>query len=216
MSHVPPDYDTDPERSRAWRSPSDVHESIAPELRGPVLDVACGDGRLASLLSQDVWWTGIDSSPSQLAANPHRPVTLGDMRRLPFQDGAFEEVTHLWCLYHLPDPAPAIAEARRVLKPGGRYYASTTARTNDPELMTEGYPPSSFDAEEAAGIVAAVFGNVSVERWDRPVVVLQTRAEVRAYCRSHHIPPVMAEDAVVPLWLTKRGALVRAIKHSSD
>ena len=161
-----PDYDSDPERWRAWKPPLDAHDMVAPQLRGPVLDVGCGEGRLAALLGGDVRWVGVDSSPSQLAANPYRPVVLADMRALPFADGTFAEVAHLWCLYHLDDPVPAIAEAARVLRPGGRYYASTAARDNDPEIVPEGYPASSFDAEEAMQIVGSVFGQVDAERWD--------------------------------------------------
>ena len=211
MSSLPPDYDTDLERWRSWEAPLDVHDVIAPELRGPVLDVGCGEGRLArQVVERGVAWIGVDSSWSQLEANPHRPLVLADMRHLPFRDGVFREVAHLWCLYHVDDPLVAIAEARRVLRAGGRYFAATGARDNDPEIMPEGYPESSFDAEEAAEIVRSVFGDADEDRWDQPFFALETREEVRAYCRHNLIPAERAEAAVVPLWLTKRGVIVRA------
>jgi len=207
------DYGSDPERWNSWESPQDVHEMVAPELRGPVLDAGCGDGRLPALLGNSVTWIGLDSSPSQLAANPFRPVVLGDMTALPFRDASFAEVTQLWCLYHLRDPLLAIREASRVLRPGGRYYASTAARDSDPEILPEGYPPTSFDAEEAVSLVASVFHDAEGEHWDGRFYPLATRDEVRAYCRHNFIPPERAEEAEVPLWLTKRGVLVRARKH---
>jgi SAM-dependent methyltransferase len=212
MSAMPPDYDADPERWSSWTAPQDVHETVAAEVRGPVLDIGCGDGRLPAALGDSVQWTGIDASPTLLASNPFRPVVLGDMRHLPFVDGYFREVTHLWCLYHLAEPSEAIAEAQRVLRPGGRYYACTAARNNDPELLPEGYPPSTFDAEDAASIVGSVFENVTTERWDGFVFPLATRDDVRAYCRHNLIPAERGERAPVPLWLTKRGVLVRAVK----
>ena len=212
MTAVPPDYDSDPERRRSWAAPQDVHEIVAPELRGPILDIGCGEGRLAKRLTDGVAWVGVDASPAQLAAVPYRPVVLADMRALPFRDGVFAEVTHLWCLYHLSDPVVAIAEAERVLRAGGRYYASTAARDNDPELVPEGYPNSSFDAEDAVAIVAAVFDQPEPERWDDKFFPLETRAEVRAYCRHNYIPAERAVAAGLPLWLTKRGVLVRATK----
>jgi SAM-dependent methyltransferase len=212
MGALPPDYDADPDRWRSWSSPQDVHEAIAPELRGPVLDVGCGEGRLASLLDSSVSWIGVDASPAQVAANPYRPVVVADMRALPFRDGIFAEVTHLWCLYHVDEPALAIREAERVLRAGGRYFASTAARDNDPELMRDGYPRSSFDAEEAVSIVASVFDTVEPEHWDARFFPIETDEEVRAYCRSHFIPAERAEEVELPLWLTKRGVLLRASK----
>jgi SAM-dependent methyltransferase len=207
------DYDADPERWGSWRAPQDVHEVVAPELHGPVLDVGCGDGRLAALAAdRGIAWVGVDSSPSQLAENPHRPVVLADMRALPFRAEVFQDVTHLWCLYHLDDPCVAIAEARRVLRRDGVYFASTSARDNDPELMPDGYPPSTFDAEQAEEIVRSIFGSAVAERWDAQFFPLESREEVRAYCHHNFIPLERADKAQIPLWLTKRGALVKASK----
>ncbi|MET1000942.1 MAG: class I SAM-dependent methyltransferase [Acidimicrobiia bacterium] len=210
MAAIPPDYDSDPDRWSSWEALEDVHDMVAPDLRGPVLDVGCGEGRLASLLPDAVAWVGADSSPALLAENPFRPVVLADMRALPFRNEAFAEVVHLWCLYHLDDPVVAIREAARVLRSGGRYYACTSARDNDPEIIPEGYPPSPFDAEEAESIVGEVFSDVDAERWDSTIFPLETRDEVRAYCRHHYIPANRAETVDLPLWLTKRGVLVRA------
>jgi SAM-dependent methyltransferase len=208
-----PDYDSDPGRWGSWEAPRDVHHMVAPELRGPVLDVGCGEGRLAGLLGAEVQWFGTDSSPAQLAANPHRRRARADMRSLPYRDGSFAEVAHLWCLYHLDDPRVAIREASRVLRTGGRYYACCAARDNDPEIVFEGYPPSTFDAEEAVAIVREVFEDAVGETWDATFFPLETRDEVRAYCRHNYIPAERAETVDLPLWLTKRGVLVRATKR---
>lgn len=214
MGAMPADYDDDPGRRRSWKAPRDVHEQVGPELVGPVLDVGCGEGRLAAQIppGAPVAWVGVDSSPGQLAVNPYRPVARADMLALPFADGVFAEVTHLWCLYHLDDPRPAIREAARVLRPGGRYYACSAARANDPEIMPEGYPPCTFDAEDAVAIVSSVFPDAVGEWWDGTFFPLETREEVRAYCRHNVIPPERAERADLPLWLTKRGVLVRGVK----
>ncbi len=213
MGVLPPDYDSDPGRWRAWQAPQDVHELVAPELRGPVLDAGCGEGRLATLLAPATRWVGLDASPAQVAANPFRPLVRGDLRLLPFADASFAEVAHLWCLYHLEHPVEAIREAGRVLRPGGHYYASTAGRDSDPEILPEGYPPTTFDAEEAVSVVSSVFGSVEAHRWDAAFFPLETREEVRAYCRHNGIPAERAERAPVPLWLTKRGVLVRAVKR---
>ena len=206
-----PDYDRDPGRWGSWRPVVDVHDVIGPDLRGPVLDVGCGDGRLGQCVGAEVDWFGVDQSWTQLSAVSRRPVVQADMRALPFRDGAFAEVTHLWCLYHVDDPVAAIGEARRVLRDEGRYYACTSARTSDPELMWEGYPSSSFDAEDAVAIVQSAFPNLVEERWDAQLYALETREEVEAYCRSHFIASERAGQVEIPLRLTKRGVLIRAV-----
>ncbi len=215
MAAIPPDYDTDPGRWRSWHAPRDVHEVVAPELEGPVLDIGCGEGRLAECLTDGIAWVGVDSSPRQLRENPTRPVVLADMETLPFRDNAFAEVAHLWCLYHVAQPRRALSEAYRVLFDGGHYYASTAARDSDPEIVPGGYAPSSFDAEEAVPLVGSVFSDIEAERWNDKFYALETREEIVAYCRHNGIPVERAECAALPLWLTKRGVLVRATKRAA-
>lgn len=212
MSAIDADHDRDPERRGAWRAPADVFEAVAPEVRGPIVDIASGEGRLGDALRDDVFWVGVDDSPSMLEQCQRRPVVRADMRALPFRDGAFAEAAHLWCLYHLDDPLAAIAEAKRVLRAGGRYYASTSARANDPELMPEGYPASSFDAEEAAAIVGAMFDVVEPDTWDGRYDSLDDADELEAYARHNMIPTDRLVGVELPLWLTKRGVLVRATR----
>jgi SAM-dependent methyltransferase len=212
MGALEPDYDREPSRRAAWVAPRDVHDTVGPELGGRVLDVGCGEGRLVRTLAAGVQWFGVDSSPQQLTRCSCRPIIRADMRGLPFADGCFDAVVHLWCLYHLEDPRVAISEARRVLRPGGRYYAATAARNNDPELVPEGYPPGTFDAEDALSIVTSVFPNADAQTWDGRFFPLETTHEVRNYCRHNFIPVERAENAQVPLWLTKRGVLIRAAK----
>jgi hypothetical protein len=107
-------------------------------------------------------------------------------------------------LYHLDDPGEAIAEAMPVLRPGGRYFACTAARETDPEILPEGYPPSTFDAEGAEAIVSCVFDAIETESRDGYFFPLNTREEVRADCRQASIPADRAEDVPIPCWLRKR------------
>jgi len=218
MPALPSDYDSDPERwgscDRSVQVFGDVHEPVArrivDEELAPVLDVGGGQGRLESLLPAGWPAIVVDISPTQLADAPN-PNVRADASVLPVRDASVGAVTALWMLYHLEDPARAIAEAARVLRPGGLFIASTSSRTSDPEL-TDGYPPTPFDAEEAPAIVAAVFGKVQVERWDAPMTLLSDRDAVLRFCRSHLLPPEAADRVTPPVWLTKRGCLVYAAK----
>jgi SAM-dependent methyltransferase len=213
MSVVPDDYDADPGRFRAadrsWQLLGDTHDMVAARLAReeviPVIDVGGGQGRLAELLPGVVV---ADPSPTQLAEAPH-PKVRADALALPFGSGVAGAVTMLWMLYHLDDPVTAIAEAKRVVRPGGLFAACTASRRNDPEL-TDGYPSSPFDAEEAPAIVASVFDEVEVESWDGPFTVLPDREAVVQYCRSHFLPLEAADRVTPPVTLTKRGCLVWA------
>ena len=59
-----------------------------------------------------------------------------------------------------------------------------------------------------------VFSDVEAVRWDEKLYALDSPNEVRAFCRHNFIPVERAESVDIPLWLTKRGVLVRATKNS--
>lgn len=215
MSALPPDYDSDPDR---WGSNDasrqkfgDVHDEVARriihERLAPVLDVGGGQGKLTSLLPAG-WSVVIDSSPAQLARAVGSRVRA-DAIALPVRSAGAQTVSMLWMLYHLDDPVAAIAEAKRVLRPGGLFVACTSSRHNDPELTDE-YPRTTFDAEEAESVVRRVFSEVSVESWDAPMTQLPDRDAVVRYCRSHLLPAEAADRVTPPVWLTKRGCAVYA------
>ena len=220
------DYDSDPER---WRTNqrlvgrllqgADVHSRVGARLAelgcGDVLDIGCGDGRLARALPPSVAWTGCDFSPAMLASAP-RPVVRADAARLPFRDGSFGAVAALYMLYHLPRPADAIAEARRVLRTGGTFVTCAPSRHDTPELagVVDQRDELSFDAENGPEQVASVFASVEVHRWDRPVYELPDADSLRQYVRGWALKVTGDLDSLsFPLTLTKRGALIYARKE---
>ncbi|GAA3823291.1 hypothetical protein GCM10022206_71990 [Streptomyces chiangmaiensis] len=74
--------------------------------------------------------TGIDASAGMLALAGRRLGDDGALHvvylrdRLPFDDGAFDDVVASLVLHYLEDWGPTLAELRRVLRPGGRLIAS--------------------------------------------------------------------------------------------
>lgn len=100
---------------------------------GRVLDVASGDCAIAELVAPRARSvTCLDASATVLAAGKRRLAHLsfrrGDMHALPFRDGSFDHVLLLACLDYARQPAVAVAEACRVLAPGGNLVAVTLKR----------------------------------------------------------------------------------------
>jgi 2-polyprenyl-6-hydroxyphenyl methylase/3-demethylubiquinone-9 3-methyltransferase len=102
-----------------------------------ILDVGCGAGFLANdLAARDHDVTGLDAAADALAvAGAHadrlRAPTYvrGDALSLPWPDGEFEAVCAMDLLEHVEDPARLVAEAARVLAPGGMFFFHTFNRT---------------------------------------------------------------------------------------
>jgi ArsR family transcriptional regulator len=102
---------------------------------GDVLDIASGDGVLAELLAPHAQrYVCIDTSPRVVAAAaerlrrfPNVEVREGDMHALPFADAGFDLVVLMHALTYAAKPAQAVAEAARMLKPGGRLLLSSLA-----------------------------------------------------------------------------------------
>lgn len=88
-----------------------------------ILDLGCGKGRFASRLrSTGVEVFGVDISAGMLAGGVTSTNTRASIRRLPFAEGSFDAAFAVEVFQHLPASAvgAVLAEARRVLRPGGR------------------------------------------------------------------------------------------------
>lgn len=91
-----------------------------------ILNVGCGSGVTDSLLRPHVRsLQGVEVSPLMVGKaqqrNPNCAYQLYDGKHLPFTDGAFDLVTTICVLHHVPPPqwAPFISELVRVARPGG-------------------------------------------------------------------------------------------------
>lgn len=98
-----------------------------------ILDVGCGNGSLTFALAEaaDVGEiAAVDYSPvfveevARLNTDPRISVRQGDATALPFEDGRFDRSLALLVLHFVPDAQKAIAEMRRVVRPGGVVAAA--------------------------------------------------------------------------------------------
>lgn len=159
-----------------------------------LLDVACGPGYVSGDATEmGLSVTGVDFSPSMLVRAAERvpgaEFREGDAENLPFDAGTFDAAVCAFGMLHFGAPERAMAEACRVLKPGGRYAFSVwqvpppgsymavvggaIRRHGDP---TAGAPPGPnffryADADNSAAALAeAGFGDV--ERIEAPIEVI--------------------------------------------
>jgi SAM-dependent methyltransferase len=103
-----------------WR---DVTRHFAADAE--ILDVGCGIAWLADHFPR---YTGVDASPEAVAAARERGrnVRLADVdASLPFDDSSFDGVILKDVLEHVIDPVVVVREVLRVLRPGGRAFASS-------------------------------------------------------------------------------------------
>lgn len=152
-----------------WRRPHEEVYRFLPELLDRpgrrALDLGCGIGRHLVYLAENGFDVrGCDLSPGGVdeCRRVLGPLGLGDrvvladMRRLPYPDAAFDVVVAVHVLYHCAreDVSRALAEARRVLAPGGLLLATFNDRGNSSYGRGREVEPHTFVRTEGleAGI----------------------------------------------------------------
>ena len=138
---------------------------------GKVLDVGSGDGVNAQLLADrceeltclDRSETVLNAARERLGSQEGLRFVQGDMHELPFEDGAFDQVLLFNVLTYSHTPERAVAEAARVLKPGGLLSLVTLAR-HEHRVVSEAYDHVNlgFDPEAVREMLEAA--SLQVER----------------------------------------------------
>src|SRR4029434_1447015 len=126
-------------RARDWASIQEVRSRANYEVffgrlgladGAAYCDVGCGSGSAARIASQRgarVW--GLDAAEKLIEITRERVLSgdfrVGEMEELPFPDGMFDFVTGFRSFNYATRPIVALAEAKRVAKPGGRVVMTT-------------------------------------------------------------------------------------------
>ena len=101
-------------------------EHVRMHARGELLDIGCGSKPFAPVFAGRVtrYW-GSDLASSRYLGQEH-PDAFATAEQQPFRAGTFDTVLGLSMLTYLPEPGRMVAEAYRVLKPGGMLILEFT------------------------------------------------------------------------------------------
>lgn len=162
-----------------------------------VLELGCGTGSMwrGATLPEGCRLTLTDLSEGMLetarANTAHLPEVdcrLADAQDIPFADGSFDVVIANMMLYHVPDIQRALGEIRRVLRPGGVFYAATYGEHGVTEAAAEMLGVRlegnhRFTLQNGAEQLSRVFRQVERSLYDDALDVTDP-ADLVAYLRS--------------------------------
>jgi ubiquinone/menaquinone biosynthesis C-methylase UbiE len=129
--------------SRRWEEKygAEIKGRLLANARGRVLEIGVGTGLSFPHYPPDVELVGVEPSEPMLrrararAEEFGRQVTLVEAtaEAIPFDDESFDTVVSLAVLCTVDDPRRAVAEVRRVLRPGGQLLFLEHVRSHDPK-----------------------------------------------------------------------------------
>jgi SAM-dependent methyltransferase len=182
-----------------------------------VLEVGCGDGRLSALFAPGAaaagLWAGLDPDPACVAraaaAVPAGRFVAASGQALPFGAGAFQRVLFSMSLHHHPDPAAALAEAARVLAPGGRVVVEEPEAEGEYQQLFHIFEEESAPLAEARRVVERERpAALSLEAEEALVTLwcFRDRDELHHYLFRRHgyAEPDPAKAAAMDAWLGRR------------
>ena len=205
-----------------------------------LLDVACGPGYVSeAAAARGADPVGLDVAPAMLerarARCPGGTFVEGDAQALPFAAESFDAVTMNFGVLHLSQPETAIAEARRVLVPGGGYaftawvdegnaqsgIVDATVRAHavpvtvpqGPDFYRFADPDVCRQALEAAGFEAgSVRSETITARWRLPTAASLFQAELHAGVRTTAVLAAQPPDRLDAI----REAMTEGVRRYRD
>ena len=162
-----------------------------------VLELGCGTGGMwrGVTLPEGCRLTLTDFSEGMLEMARENTAHLSgtdyrqvDAQDIPYGDGSFDAVIANMMLYHVPDVAKALSEIRRVLKPGGVFYAATYGEHGVVETVADMLGMAltgnhRFTLQNGGEQLGRVFSQVERTLYDDALDVTDP-ADLVAYLRS--------------------------------
>jgi ubiquinone/menaquinone biosynthesis C-methylase UbiE len=181
------------------RDGPELADLVASQCSGAVtVDIGCGNGRWLPATASVTSTVGIDRSEAMLrgvAAPMSACLVCADATALPLRDDVADATLMLWILYHVPKPERAIAEARRVLRPGGTLVAATNDEYPDPtyadiieraltsclnQPIGPWVHPLEFHTDNGAQLLQRTLDDVAAHRWTTTIELTDSAPLVEA------------------------------------
>ena len=184
-----------------------------------VLELGCGPAKLwtenADRIPQTWEVTLSDFSEGMLGEAERNVSNLDhsfsfrqlDAQDIPFGDATFDAVVANHMLYHVPDILKALSEVRRVLEPGGTFYAATNGAGHLQELKSleaqflgddiehsfrEALGSRTFSLQNGAALLEPFFPNITLHRFESDLEVTEVEPLV-AYVLSMNVSKVVRD-----------------------
>jgi len=94
-------------------------QTVLPHMKGDVMDMGCGTNELL------IEYTRLNPQTKSVGVDVHQwgnvDIVIEDAAALPLDDAIFDTVTCIAALNHIPNRDEFLAEAHRILRPGGRF-----------------------------------------------------------------------------------------------
>lgn len=199
-----------------------LSEAIAGCAPGTVLEIGPGEGALARRVrASGAQVVGVDVSARMAALCRASGVAcvVGALPRLPFPEASFDAVVAAWVLHYLPSAqiGEALAELRRLVRPGGTVLLATNADRHMEELwhrLPSARYRLSFPAERAVELLADA-GLPAEATAVEGTVVFRDYEQAHAFA-ARQVRPAEAADRLErfdgTLGVTRRAAVVTAVR----
>jgi len=225
--------------SYSWWSWIFDHYRLMEESR--ILELGCGPGLLWTGNKERIgkkWQVTLsDLTPGMVkTAREKLGTDVGnftyavlDAQRIPFEDNVFDAVIANHMLYHVPVLDNAMSEIKRVLRPGGKIYATTIGKNHMDEMkrwQKQFYPQPKetdwgciadrFGLENGEELLSRWFSKVQQWRYEDSLEITETEPVI-AYLRSYiHDKEGDAMDAKFRTYLEKRIAADGTVHITKD